>query len=147
MKPMPMALLIFHSGGDCREQTGSGLFNYGAKGIWWPSLSAPSMVATWCKELQASPPPTWGSHTPDDLQGKNSDGARPHGWASPIPAEQPRSGSLLSIPGPAAQASECRQSCASRNTVPFGFPHKAFSLLQKASAFLKPQPILRSSEP
>ena len=92
-------------------------------------------------------PPTCGSHTPDDGQEKDGDGPRPHGWACPHPAEQPRSGSLLSILRPAAQASECRRSCASRNTVPFGFPRKAFSFLQTASAFLKPQPVLRSSEP
>ncbi|CAI9177445.1 unnamed protein product [Rangifer tarandus platyrhynchus] len=45
------------------------------------------------------------------------------------------------------QALECRQSCANQNSLPFGFPQKAFSLLQKASAFLKPQLVGKSSEP
>ena len=45
------------------------------------------------------------------------------------------------------QALECRQSCANQNSLPFGFPLKAFSLLQKASAFLKPQLVGKSSEP
>lgn len=71
------------------------------------------------------PPRIWGSHTPDDGQGKDGDGARSHGWACPRPAEQPRFRLPAQHSGPSSGGHQSADGVASVGTrCPSAFPAK-----------------------